>query len=286
MNEIKLLRPHQWLKGAFCFAGVAFGQHYQEHYILSAFIGFLAFSMAASSTYILNDILDVKSDRMHPIKKNRPIANGSISVLRGIILWLFLLVGSFIAAFQLSRWAVCIIMMYICINLLYSFKFKHVAILDVFIISFGFLLRLLIGTSGIGIPVSQWIVLCTIMVTLFFGFAKRRSELLMCEINNLDSFSRRKVLDEYEPKMLDIFVSVFAACSILSYSLFIVLSGKPFKLIYTIVFVAYGIMYYIFKIYKHNSGQDTAKDFKDKHLIISVLLWLCTYLYFLNFDLH
>lgn len=283
MYYIRLIRPHQWLKGVFCFAGVAFGQYYQLSYLILASLGFVAFCMASSSVYVLNDIFDVKSDRAHPKKSDRPIAANKISIKQAVVLWLCLLTGAIITAYQISNWAVCLILIYIVFNILYSWRLKHVVIIDVFLISFGFLLRLLIGTSGIGIPNSQWIILCTLMVTLFFGFAKRRAELLMCENNNLDINERRRVLDDYEPKMLDIFIAIFAACSIISYSLFIVLSSKPPKLIYTIVFVTYGIMYYIFKLYKHNSGQDTARDFKDFHLIGTIILWLACYLYFLNF---
>ena len=266
----------------FCFAGVVFGQYYQLNFVLLSSIGFIAFSTAASGVYILNDIFDLKLDRAHPTKKSRPIANGQVGVVHASILCASLWILSLILSHLLSGWAMCLIVIYIVVNIFYSWRFKHVVILDIFIISFGFLLRLLIGTSGIGVPVSQWIILCTIMITLFFGFAKRRSELLMCENKHLDTSQRRKVLDQYEPKMLDIFISIFAACSLLSYSLFIILSGKPQKLIYTIVFVAYGIMHYIFKLYKHNGGQDTARDMKDVPLIITIVLWLCCYLFFLN----
>lgn len=276
------MRPHQWIKCGFCFAGVIFGQYFQLSSIILASIGFIAFSLAASGVYIFNDIFDIKSDQRHPIKRNRPLAAGTVSILQAGILCGGLWFVALIMASQLSQWAICIILLYIITSIFYSLWFKHIAILDVFIISFGFLLRLLLGTSGIGLPVSQWIILCTIMITLFFGFAKRRSELLICENKHLDLSERRKVLDEYEPKMLDIFIAIFAACSLLSYSLFIILSDKPQKLIYTIVFVAYGIMYYIFKLYKHNSGQDTASDLKDWHLVITLILWLCCYLLFLN----
>lgn len=278
------MRPHQWLKGVFCFAGVAFGQYYQWHDIMLASLGFFAFALASSSVYIINDIFDREADRVHPAKCKRPLVTGQISIQQATILWITLLLWAFILMHQVSSWAVCLLLMYVGANVLYSWRLKHVVILDVFIISFGFLLRLLVGTTGIGLPNSQWIILCTLMITLFLGFAKRRSELLMCEDNNLSAIERRVVLADYEPKVLEIFIAIFAACSLVSYSLFIVLSGKPVKLIYTIVFVAYGIMYYILKLYKHNIGQDTAKDFQDWHLIITVVLWLSSYLFFLNFS--
>jgi 4-hydroxybenzoate polyprenyltransferase len=180
---------------------------------------------------------------------------------------------------QISIWAFGFILSYIVLNVFYTFKLKHVVILDVFIIALGFLLRLFSGTTGLGIINSDWLILCATMITLLLGFAKRRSELLLCENMQIDPSVRRRVLEDYEPKMLDIFISVTAACSLLSYFLFIIFTNKTY-LLSTAFFVIYGIFRYIFKLYKHGGGQDTANDLlDDPHLIITGVIWISLYIY-------
>ncbi|HLX55180.1 MAG TPA: decaprenyl-phosphate phosphoribosyltransferase, partial [Aquella sp.] len=181
--------------------------------------------------------------------------------------------------FQDKHLGFWLILSYIILNIFYTFKLKHVVILDVFIISLGFLLRLFSGTTGLGIINSDWLILCATMITLLLGFAKRRSELLLCENMQIDPVVRRRVLEDYEPKMLDIFISITAACSLLSYFLFIIFTNKTY-LLFTAFFVVYGIFRYIFKLYKHGGGQDTANDLlDDPHLIITGAMWISLYIY-------
>lgn len=278
-NYIKLLRPYQWIKNLFCFAGVAFGFHFTDGYLPKAIMGFIVFCAAASSVYVLNDILDVDADRSHPRKKNRPLASGAISIAVARKLYLGLAIFTLLASLGISKVAPIIVAGYLLINIYYSKIGKHVVILDVFIISFGFLLRVFMGTVGIGIPLSEWLILCVIMLTLFLGFAKRRSELLQCEMDEVSLNLRRSVLEHYEPQMLDIFLAVTATASVISYALFVVIGKGQHYLIYTILFVIYGIFRYIYLLYSHDKGQDTANDLlDDRHLIITVILWVITYI--------
>jgi 4-hydroxybenzoate polyprenyltransferase len=275
------MRPYQWVKNSFCFAGVAFGKYYSIFYLSNAAMVFIAFCFASSGVYVLNDIVDAPADRLHPKKKNRPLASGGLSLKFAKALYVFCVIVALSISFKISIWAFYFIFSYIILNILYTFKLKHIVILDVFIISLGFLFRLFSGTTGLGIVNSDWLVLCATMITLLLGFAKRRSELLLCENMQIDPYVRRRVLEDYEPKMLDIFISVTAACSLLSYFLFIIFTNKV-NLLTTAFFVTYGIFRYIFKLYKHGGGQDTANDLlDDPHLIITGIIWVVLYI-FLN----
>lgn len=232
-NYIKLLRPHQWIKNIFCLTGVFFGGIYSLDLIVLSIIAFCSFCCASSAVYVMNDILDVKSDRLHPTKKFRPLASGEISEILAKFIGCILALTALLLAYYIGFFAILLIIIYLMINVLYSLKFKHVVLVDVFIISTGFMLRLLMGNSGIGIEPSRWIILCTLMITLFLGFAKRKSELMAIK----DGVITRRVLNDYSHLMLDIYLSITAACSIICYSLFILIGSKFHHIWITVPFV-------------------------------------------------
>ena len=210
---LRLLRPHQYIKNGFVVLGVVFGQSPTLLDALHAALAFVAFCLAASSVYVFNDMVDVESDRMHPIKRNRPIASGAVSLplARGLSALLAALALG--AAFSLGWLAALFIALYLVLNVAYSLRLKHVVILDVFLISAGFMLRILIGTAGIGIPPSQWLLLTGLMLTLFLGFAKRRAELIQLQgSGKADRATVRRVLENYSPAMLDQLTGITAAC--------------------------------------------------------------------------
>ena len=281
MNIIRLLRPHQYIKNGFVFLGVAFIGLPAPHALLLAGIAFIAFCAIASAAYVLNDIFDVDADRQHPIKKNRPIASGEVAFatawwLAGILSCIALLLAS-----QVSLWALGFVLTYALLNVGYSISWKHVPVLDVFIVSAGFMLRILTGTVGLGIAPSQWLLLCGLMLTLFLGFTKRRAELLALERAGVhDQALTRQVLDDYSPMMIEQFIAISAACTILSYSLYTVSADTYARhgtdaLIYTVPFVVYGIYRYLFLLHQHGKGSDTALDlYTDRHLLITVLGWM------------
>jgi len=188
---------------------------------MAAGLAFLAFCAIASSVYVMNDILDAEADRQHPTKKNRPIASGAVSLRKGW--WLSAGLALLALAFSalVSLWVLAYVLVYALLNVGYSLQWKHVPVMDVFIISAGFMLRILAGTVGLGIAPSSWLLLCGLMLTLFLGFAKRRAELLLLESRGkADNTTTRRVLDDYSPAVLDQFIGVTAACAILSYGLF------------------------------------------------------------------
>ena len=281
MNIIRLLRPHQYIKNGFVLLGVAFVGLPAPHTLLLAGIAFIAFCAIASAAYVLNDIFDVDADRQHPIKKNRPIASGEVAFatawwLAGILSCIALILAS-----QVSLWALGFVLTYALLNVGYSISWKHVPVLDVFIVSAGFMLRILTGTVGLGIAASQWLLLCGLMLTLFLGFTKRRAELLALERAGVhDQALTRQVLDDYSPMMIEQFIAISAACTILSYSLYTVSEDTYARhgtdaLIYTVPFVVYGIYRYLFLLHQHGKGSDTALDlYTDWHLLITVLGWM------------
>lgn len=278
----KLIRPHQWIKNSFVLTGVIFAGKWDWSTLVAAALAFFAFCAIASAIYVINDILDVDADRQHPIKRNRPLASGKLSLGSAKITAAILFVIALALAATVSGIAFAIVLIYFLMNLAYSWRFKHVVILDVFIISAGFMLRILAGTLGIGIAPSEWLLLCGFMVTLFLGFAKRRSELLTAEATGGDPMLMRRVLDDYHPKMLDIFLGVTAACSILGYGLY-AMSTETMQihgtraLVYTLPFVVYGIFRYLYLLYDKGHGTDTANDLiVDRHMLLTLACWFIT----------
>lgn len=278
---IKLLRPHQYLKNGFVLIGLLFSHQWNTATLAQAGLAFVAFSAMASAVYVLNDLLDMEADRAHPIKCKRPLPSREVGVKSAKRLFTALLVFSVTLSWLVSFWVLGFTVAYLVLNIIYSWHLKHVVILDVFLISTGFMLRIFAGTIGLGIAPSAWLLLCGLMVTLFLGFSKRRAELLVLENTqaNYDSSVTRRVLDDYSPAMLEQFIAVTAACTVLSYGLYTVspqtieLHGTP-NLIYTLPFVVYGIFRYIFLLHQHSKGNDTAKDLlTDWHMILAAFAW-------------
>ena len=286
-SVIKLLRPHQYIKNGFVLLGPLFAHQWSTQTLTEAALAFFSFCCMASAVYILNDIMDIDADREHPIKRNRPLPSGEVSLSLAKLLLLGMVTGSILLSLAVSLWVTLFVSIYFVMNILYSWRLKHVVILDVFIISAGFMLRILSGTVGLGIAPSAWLLLCGLMVTLFLGFSKRRAELLMLENSDGSSNLTRKVLDDYSPAVLEQFISVTAACTVLSFGLYtmspqtIALHGTE-DLIYTLPFVIYGIFRYLFLLHNKAKGNDTAKDLlTDWPLLGTVLAWVVTTLWVL-----
>lgn len=279
---IKLLRPHQYVKNSFVLVGVLFSRQWDIYTLLQAAWAFCAFSLSASAVYILNDLSDIEADRAHPKKRYRPLPSGKVSITAARKLAIILFLVTFIPTLLLKDWIlVSILLTYIVMNIAYSLCLKHIVLLDVFVISMGFMLRLLAGTWGIGIVPSEWLLLCGMMLTLFLGFCKRTSELLQSAMAD-DTFAEksRRVLTEYNTAMLEQFTSITAACAIISFGLYTV-SDQTIRtqgtsnLIYTLPLVIYGIFRYLFLLHRHGKGTDTAKDlFTDRHLLLTGSCWV------------
>lgn len=281
MNSLRdlwrLIRPVQWIKNGFVFTGVIFsGLVYDPQLLLSVILAAIAFCLVSSSVYIFNDIIDCESDRQHPEKKERPIASGRVTLPFAITLGVILGICGILIAYYVSWQVLAIILGYIALNAAYTIRLKHVVILDVFCISTGFMLRILAGTIGVGIPPSKWLLLCSLMITLFLGFAKRRAEIIRLRRRKE---GHRKVLMNYGPVLLDELIAICATGVIITYSLYtmspeIIRIHHTENLIYTVPFVIYALFRYIYLLHHGNSGGDPTRDLlKDPHIIISVLGW-------------
>ncbi|HEY3251809.1 MAG TPA: decaprenyl-phosphate phosphoribosyltransferase [Ignavibacteria bacterium] len=279
VSLIKLSRPKQWIKNFFVFAPLVFSQHiFEAAYLLPALAAFIVFSLASSAVYIVNDIMDVESDRAHPKKRFRPIASGEVSVKQALVFLVILSIIILVSLLFLRAIFAAVIILYFLTNFLYSLKIKNIVLLDVFFISFGFMLRVLGGAAAISVVVSSWMILTTIFISLFLAISKRRGELSQI-INHENIEKQRKVLKDYDIQFADQLNTIAAAGTIISYALYTVSERTVFtfgteKLIYTTPFVIYGIFRYMYLMHKKNMGESpTTIVTKDIPIIINVLCW-------------
>ncbi len=273
------MRPRQWTKNLIIFAGLVFSKKFIEPNSLTlSALAFLAFCMNASSVYLINDIKDLEQDKLHPIKKLRPLAAGKITLLHTVVLSILLALLSLGLAFQLNFRFGLMLAGYWVMMILYSFKLKHVVIVDILIISAGFIIRALSGAVVLNVDISGWLIACAIFLSLFLILAKRRNEVF--ELGT-SATSHRAILEEYGDRFLDQMIAIVTACTIISYVLYTVDQETVEKfgknLIFTAPFVIYGIFRYLYLVYQRNlGGRPEVILLTDRPLIISVVLWILT----------
>jgi len=289
MAVLRLLRPQQWLKNFFIFAPLIFSKHlFQEGYFWTSSLAFLVFSLLSSTVYVINDIADREADRLHPVKRNRPIAARKISVAQaaGISVVLLGIVGILLS--QLNSKFLFVAAIYFVLNVGYSFFLKHVILVDVFIVAAGFMLRVLAGAFAIDVQVSEWLVLCTLFVSLFLSISKRRGELLL--VRNSESYQGRAVLREYEVEFMDQMMTIAAAGMAISYALYTVAERTvsvfgTANLIFTTVFVLFGIFRYLYIVrVRKTDDNPTHLLVTDAAMIINVAAWFVVCVVIIYFD--
>ena len=281
LNYLKLTRVPQWIKNFFVFVPLLFSLHlFDSNYFLTTLEAFITFCLASSLIYVINDLIDIEADRAHPIKRDRPLAAGKISKLNAIIVIVFLVILIVILLLIFNAEFIYIVGGFVALNVLYSFWFKHIVILDIFSIAAGFTIRVLAGAIVISVPVSSWLVLTTIFISLFLGVMKRHSELLLS--TGVDGASSRKVLSQYSLNFADQMATVAAAGVIICYALYTVSERTVTifhteDLIYTTPFVVYGIFRYMYLEYISNKGDNTTRIvLTDIQLIITVIAYTIT----------
>ena len=281
-----LLRPQQWVKNLFLFAPLIFSKHlFDTEFFRIELLAFLAFSVISSAVYVLNDIADREADKLHPIKRNRPIASGKITIRQALIFEAFLLVVVVVLFKNLNFKFQSTAGLYFLLNLTYSLWLKKVILVDVFVIAAGFMLRVLAGAFVIDVQVSPWLVLCTLFVSVFLAVSKRRGEILL----NVDSDSR-PVLREYDISFIDQMMTVAASGMAISYALYTVaertvtIFGTE-NLIFTTVFVLFGIFRYLFLVKKHGAEDNpTMLLMKDRVMRLIVLAWFVSCVVIIYFN--
>lgn len=280
----KTMRPRQWTKNLLVFAALIFSQNLSNLPMVSdATIAFIIFCLLSGSVYTLNDLLDVKQDRTHPKKSQRPLASGKLQPPIAIVSGSILVLLSLANAFWLNTNFGFIALGYFILQIAYSTVLKHIVILDVLAVSIGFVLRAIAGAEVINVPISSWLLVCTILLALFLSLGKRRHEIILLEDNAAD---HRKILFEYSPALLDQMISVVTASTVVAYALYTMSAETITKfqtdnLKYTIPFVLYGIFRYLYLIHQKSEGGSPEKILlNDRPLLINIILYLLTVWFF------
>lgn len=268
---IYILRPDHWIKNLLVLAPPFFGGvlFTNSGMFLKMFLAFIAFSLASSTAYIVNDISDIKSDRLHPKKKLRPLTSGRISVTTASVLAIVTLALSLSASFKIGTYFLILTISYLALSLSYSFYLQKIEIIDVFCIAIGFVLRIEAGGVASAIEVSNWLLLTTFLLSLLLAFGKRRHELIM---HNESENSFREVLSRYNTKFLDTTLSIFATTAIVTYAIYTV-DIESRKLLFTVPFAIYGVLRYMYLVQTDTRGDPTESLLKDRPLFLCVLTW-------------
>jgi 4-hydroxybenzoate polyprenyltransferase len=278
LGLIKLLRPSQWLKNGFLFAPLIFSKHlFQLEYFFREVLAFFGFCVISSLVYIINDIADREADRLHPVKKNRPLAEGSISVSWAVSLSVLLLaiLIALVPHINAPYWYA--IIFYGLMNFAYSFWLKQIVLVDVFIIAAGFMVRVLAGVFAIEVVTSSWLVLCSLFVSVFLAVSKRRGEVMLNAA--AETFDARPVLKQYDITFIDQMMTIAASGVAISNALYTVaertvnIFGTE-NLIFTTVFVLFGVFRYIF-LMRNRKTDDNPMHLllSDIPLLINIVLW-------------
>ena len=250
------LRIRQWTKNTILFAALIFSNHaFDLGYLSRSALAFLLFSIAAGAVYTFNDILDLEQDRKHPVKRNRPMASGRMSVKTGWIIVSLLIMTSLLFSFAFDMNFGSAVLVYVVLQLAYSRFLKNIVILDAFVISFGFILRVIAGALVIHVVISNWILVCTMLLALFLALSKRRHELTLLD-NNADT--HREILREYSPYLLDQMIGIVTSATLVAYIIFTLSNETTAKfgneMILTVPFVLYGIFRYLYLVHRKNAG--------------------------------
>lgn len=269
---LRLIRPHQWLKNVFVFAGLMFSHAWNKGPLVEqVLLAFLAFCCASSLVYILNDWRDRAADTQHPVKRRRPLASGAVTPRAA----LGLATGLGLLAVALA-WGqpllLALLGVYVLLNLGYSWGLKHVPVVDVSLIASGFMLRLLAGTVAVGIPPSRWLLLTGLFIALFLGFAKRKAETFHAPEQ------QRAVLEHYPPSLLDTYIAVTMTATVITYGLYATsieaLQQHGGRLVYTVPVVVFALLRYTYQVHR-GRGEDVSRDLlRDPWIVAAGLAWI------------
>ncbi|WP_440960891.1 decaprenyl-phosphate phosphoribosyltransferase [Paenibacillus nitricinens] len=264
------MRIKQWTKNLLVFASAIFsGAILNPSTLIDAFLAFLSFSFMASTIYIINDIVDVEKDRLHPEKCHRRIASGAISIPAAIMIGIITFIIAIGLAYSINYSVILAVLAYFVMNLSYSLYLKHVVLIDVMIIAAGFVLRAVTGALAVDGVLTSWFILCTLGLSLFLALGKRRHELLLFKN---DPSNQRKVLNFYSVEMLDQLMTIITGVLIMFYSMYAA-SEEP-AMMFTIPFVLYGIFRYYYLIHMKNAGGKPEEILlNDKHILVTVILF-------------
>ncbi len=273
---LRLMRPHQWLKNVFVFAGLLFSHAWGNGPLVQRVVyAFLAFCAVASLVYILNDWRDRAADAQHPSKRHRPLASGTVPASTALALAGALLLAGLALAWG-NRVLLLLLGLYVALNLAYSWRLKHVPVVDVSLIASGFMLRLLAGTVAVGIPPSRWLLLTGLFIALFLGFSKRKAESFH------EPEQQRAVLEHYPAALLDTYIAATLTATVITYGLYATsieaLQQHGERLVYTVPVVVFGMLRYAYQVHR-GRGEDVSRDLlRDPWILLAGLAWLAIFL--------
>jgi 4-hydroxybenzoate polyprenyltransferase len=284
LRQLKLLvvslRPHQWTKNLVVLAALLFAELlFDPHAVALAVGAFLVFCTLSGAVYLINDLADLDGDRKHPVKRLRPLASGELSpvVAKGALAVLAAL--ALVGALALGRGFAVVALVYFVTMTAYSFALKHVVVLDVLIVAFGFVLRAVAGAVVIAVAFSNWLLICTLLGALFLALAKRRHELTLLTSGAAE---HRRILGEYSPYLLDQMIAVVTASTVVSYALYTLAPETVEKfgtdrLVWTLPFVLYGILRYLYLVHQKDEGGNPSRVLlNDRPILVTVALWAAT----------
>ncbi len=288
---IRAMRPKQWTKNLIVPAALVFAlgdksQQIGKAALLEALLATLGFCLVSSAIYLINDVKDAPLDRQHPVKKRRPVAAGEISPAFAVGLAFGLLGAGFLIAYRIGLPLVQVMAGYIALQTVYIFALKQVALLDLFVIALGFVLRALAGAVAVQVAISPWLLLCTLLLAMFLALCKRRHEKVV-----LEDFAgeTRPSLRDYDQKLLDQLIAVISAATLVCYALYTLAPDTVAKfgsarLGFTIPFVMFGIFRYLDLVYRHeHGGRPEQTLLTDWPLLVNVALYGATVLALLLF---
>ena len=273
---LKSMRPKQWMKNVLIYTALVFDEKLLDlHSFLITSAGFILFSLISSTVYLLNDITDIEADRQHPKKKNRPIASGelNISTARWAVVGLLLFVIPL--SYVLSPYFCLVLLFYLVLNLSYSRWLKHIVIIDVFVLASFYVIRVVAGLTLIEVSrFSPWLYVVTTLLALYIGLGKRRAELTLLSDG---AQSHRKVLDGYSLPLLDQYITIVSATTVVAYSLYTFSAPNlpaNHAMMLTIPFAIYGILRYLYLVQtNHGGGAPEEELLSDRPLQVTILLW-------------
>jgi 4-hydroxybenzoate polyprenyltransferase len=269
-------RPKQWIKNGFVFAALVFASKLGDVSLVARTVAaFLLFSLLSAGIYLLNDATDAEADRQHPLKANRPIAAGRVAVRTATTIAIVSIVLGLALSFLLGYQFGFVALAYIALMAAYTFVLKHLVLIDVFAIAAGFVLRAAAGAAVIHVQISPWLYLCTILLSLFLGFGKRRHELLLLEES---ARIHRKNLSEYTGPLLDDLINIVAGATIMAYSLYTFFAStvpQNHAMMATIPFVLYGVFRYLLLVHRTDfAGAPEEAVWRDIPLVVDLFLWI------------
>ncbi len=276
-HMFKLIRPKQWVKNIFVLVPLIFSKTFTHPMsVIEAFAALFCFVLASSSVYILNDIIDIEKDKLHETKRLRPLAAGEVPKHTAALVMVVLFIAAIALAFVLNTNVVLCILAYVVLNIFYSLYLKKVAIVDIMIISLGFVIRVITGAAAIDVYISSWVLACAFFISLCLAAGKRKSEKASLQGN---SKSHRRVLSVYTDEFLKALIQTSITCTTIAYSLYIILEYEIQTPMITILFVVFGLLRYMQLIFEDDEGR-LPEDLilSDKPMIFTIFLFGATWI--------